>query len=199
LTCLILSGGAALAQEELRYTARQLDCARFLETAQSSIVTETGGRVQEQTSGRTGVWQFRALPAIDQVKLEGWLDSLVLWRKSKETTVRPDTDGLLGGRYHGTLSSTGAYHSRTKPFIPDEVAEVAAMGNALDDFFPPLPLPPVRPGQAWSDSAGLTVRRLADSAMSGVPLYRLELEARRQEYEDTPPIRGVSFHCRPLV
>lgn len=165
---------------EVRYNANQLNCARFLETAESDIRTETGGGIRQQTAGRTGVWQFRATPAVDQVELEGWLDSLALWRKSKETTIRPDTDGLLGGRYRGALSAAGSYRSRGRPFVPDEVSEVADMGSALDDFFPPLPVTALRPGQAWSDSSGVTLRRMADSGMSGVPLYRFELETRRE-------------------
>ena len=90
-------------------------------------------------SGRRGVWQFRASAAADDVELEGWLDSLALWRRSPETTIRPDTDGLLGGRYRGGLTREGRYRSRVRPFVPDEVAEVAGMATALDDFFPPLP------------------------------------------------------------
>jgi hypothetical protein len=170
---------SGFARQRLQYTAQQLNCARFVETAQASILTESAGRVREQTTGRTAVWQFRAEPAIDQVELEGWLDSLELWRKSTEGTIRPDTDGLLGGRYRGLLSSAGRYQPRVTPFVPEEVAEVADMASALGDFFPPLPQAGVRPGQAWTDSSGLTVRRLADSGMSGVALYRFELESRR--------------------
>jgi hypothetical protein len=174
------SGETAHPQsEEIRYTASQLHCARFLEAAESSIETETGGLVRDQTSGRTGVWLFRAAAAVDEVKVEAWLDSLSVWRTSREATIRPDTDGLLGGRYRGVLSRTGRYRSLARPFVPDEVAEVAGMSNALDDFFPPLPSRAIRPGQAWSDSSGLTLRRLADSGMSGVPLYRYELTGRR--------------------
>jgi hypothetical protein len=157
----------------------QLDCAQFLETAESSIKTESGGRVREQTSARTAVWRFRAEPRVDQVGLVGWLDSLVLWRKSKEGTLQPDTDGLLGGRYRGLLGSTGVYRSEVKPFVPDEVAEVADMANALNDFFPPLPTGAVQPGQTWTDSSGVKLQRLADSGMSGVPLYRFQLERRQ--------------------
>ena len=138
--------------------------ARFLESSESDILTQTGGRTQQQTAGRTGVWQFRAAPADQEVGLEGWLDSLRVWRRSAETTISPDTDGLLGGRYRGTLSETGTYVGRVKPFVPDEVAEVAGMGTALDDFFPPLPPHPLKVGQAWTDSAGATIRRLPDSA-----------------------------------
>lgn len=163
----------------VRYTVRQLDCAIFREEARSDIETESGGRRRHQTAGRNGVWQFRATLANQQAGIEGWLDSLTLWRRSAETTISPDTDGLLGGRYRGTLSGRGVYTSRVRPFIPDEVAEVAGMGSALDDFFPPLAPRSLGVGQAWTDSAGVVVRRLPDSAMSGVPLYRFELQQRK--------------------
>lgn len=161
----------------VRYSPQQLDCARFLESSESKILTQSGGRGREQASGRSGVWRFRASPAAADVALEGWLDSLALWRRSSETTIRPDTDGLLGGRYRGILSRTGAYRSRVRPFVPDEVAEVAGMATALDDFFPPLPPRQLRSGEVWRDSLGVTIRRMPDSALSGIPLYRFALEA----------------------
>jgi hypothetical protein len=178
----------------LRFSAPQLNCTRFTETAESDIRTETGGRVMKQTSGRIGTWQFRAQAAVDGVLVEGWLDSLSLWRKSPETTLRPDTDGLLGGRYRGLLGGSGTYVSRARPFVPEEVAEVTAMGGALDDFFPPLPQRPLRPTQAWTNSAGISIRRLADSGMSGVPLYRFELEIRRAG--PAAPIAGDTAKLR---
>ena len=121
------------------YTAEQLQCARFLEIGESRILTEAGGRIRNQTSVRRGFWQFRATPSKDDVGLEGWLDTLVLTRRSPEAAISPDTDGLIGGRYRGILSRTGSYTSRVRPFVPDEVAEIAEMSGALDDFFPPLP------------------------------------------------------------
>jgi hypothetical protein len=163
----------------VQYSPRQLDCARFLESSDSKILTQSGGRDREQTTGRRGVWRFRAAPAGAEVTLEGWLDSLALWRRSAETTIRPDTDGLLGGRYRGTLSRNGAYLSTARPFVPDEVAEMADMATALDDFFPPLPPGQLRVGEVWSDS-GVMIRRMSDSALSGIPLYRFALEARRE-------------------
>jgi hypothetical protein len=192
-----LAGSFTVAQSQdsqLRYRAEQLNCAKFLETAESKILTQSGGRGREQTAGRIGVWQFRAAPAGREVALEGWLDSLALWRRSAETTITPDTDGLIGGRYRGTLSAQGAYASKARPFIPDEVGEVAGMGSALDDFFPPLPPGKLTPGQSWSDSLGVTIRRLPDSALSGVPLYRFALESRQRASSaepqgDTLPLR----------
>jgi hypothetical protein len=191
------AGSAGHAQSQavaVRYSSPQLNCAQFLETAESNIQTETSGRILKQTAGRRGVWQFRAKPVVEGMSLEGWLDSLSLWRKSRATTVRPDTDGLLGGRYRGTLSGSGTYLSQARPFVPDEVAEVAGMGTALDDFFPPLPPRLLRPEQAWSDPSGVTIRRMADSGMSGVPLYRFALEVKREARSnpmpnDTAPLR----------
>jgi hypothetical protein len=193
------------------YTAKQLQCAQFLETGHSTIQTETVRRVRHQTSERRGVWQFRAVPSADAIALEGWLDSLTVSRKSAETTISPDTDGLVGGRYRGTLSATGAYAGRVHPFIPDEVAEVAGMAGALDDFFPPLPDTQLEVGKAWSDSGGLTIRRLPDSSLSGLPLFRFQLE-RRNETRTAPrrgdtlaiPLRQVSeergvFIWHPLL
>jgi hypothetical protein len=164
----------------LRYAASQLNCAKFLEASESKILTETGRREQTQTTGRRAVWGFSAAPETAGVALEGWLDSLILWRQLRTSVVRPDTDGLLGGRYRGLLSPEGVYQSRKVPFIPAEVAELADMTTALNDFLPSLPSQPLRPGQTWTDSAGLTVRRLADSGMYGVPLYRFRLEDRRK-------------------
>jgi hypothetical protein len=161
------------------YSAAQLDCARFAEAAESKILTQSGGRTRRQTSSRHGTWQFRATAAGPALALEGWLDSLSITRRSPETAISPDTDGLLGGRYRGTLSQAGHYTPEVSPFVPDEVAEVAGMAEALNDLFPVLAARPLTPGQAWSDSGGVTVLRLPDSVVSGTRLQRYELK--RQE------------------
>jgi hypothetical protein len=158
------------------YSPSQLQCARFHETGQSSIHTESGGRIRDQTSERRALWQFRATPGKSGIALEGWLDSLTITRTSPETTISPDTDGLLGGRYRGSLSPAGTYTSEARPFVPDEVAEVTGMATALDDFFPPLPPKHLPVGKSWTNSKSLTIRRLADSSLSGLPLFRYELE-----------------------
>jgi hypothetical protein len=178
------------------YTAAQLNCARFSETVTSEIVTEAAGRTRHQTADRRGRWEFRATPSADGVELEGWLDSLALSRRSPETTISPDTDGLLGGRYRGTLSGTGVYTSRVRPFVPDEVAEIAEMSGALDDFFPPLPSRPLQAGEEWTDSLGLTIRRLPDSALSGVPLFRFALESRKESRAAPTPADTLPLKLR---
>lgn len=167
------------------YTAGELNCARFSETSQSKILTESGGRSRRQTSSRAGRWQFRARAAKEGVTLEGWLDSLSLSRRSAEAVISPDTDGLVGGRYRGMLSQSGEYTPSVQPFIPDEVSEVADMSTALDDFFPPLAPMPLKQGQVWSNSRGLTISRLPDSTASGIGLLRFQLD-RRHGAESAP-------------
>ena len=200
LTMAFLSGTPPPARPSqewtVGYTANQLNCARFLEIGQSKILTEAGGRIRNQTSARRGRWQFRAAASSADVTIVGWLDSLVLSRSSPETTITPDTDGLLGGRYRGTLSRTGVYTSKVRPFVPDEVAELAEMGGALDDFFPALPSRMLKPGEEWADSSGLTIRRLADSALSGVPLFRFALESRRESRVAPTPADTLPLKLR---
>ncbi|HKH82597.1 MAG TPA: hypothetical protein VKA25_02810 [Gemmatimonadales bacterium] len=167
------------------YTARELNCAKFSETGQSKIFTESAGRSRRQTSSRAGLWQFRATASKEGVTLEAWLDSLSLSRRSPEAVISPDTDGLVGGRYRGMLSHSGQYTATVLPFVPDEVSEVADMSTALDDFFPPLPPKPLKQGQVWSDSQGLTISRLPDSTAAGTPLSRFQLD-RRHGAESAP-------------
>jgi hypothetical protein len=143
-------------------------------------LTESGGRTRRQTSTRRGAWQFRAEPTDTNIRLEAWLDSLTITRRSEETSISPDTDGLLGGRYRGRLSPTGLYTAEVRPFVPDEVAEVAGMATALDDFFPRFPPRSLSEGAVWTDSLGLTIKRLPDSTSSGVALQRFDLRKRER-------------------
>jgi hypothetical protein len=198
---IVLLAGASLGAQGAevfpRYQPEQLHCSRFVESSESRILTQTGNRDRKQTAGRTGLWQFSTRGAPDGLELEGWLDSLVLWRQSEEAMIRPDTDGLLGGRYRGTLSSRGAYSAEAGPFIPDEVAEVAGMATALEDFFPPLPARPLAPGEVW-DGRGVRIQRLPDSALSGVPLYRFRLQIRSETRDREPGQDSVPFELHQV-
>jgi hypothetical protein len=172
--------GAQTGFPPVAYTAGQLACVGFRETSRSSIRTESVGRVRENSAGRDGLLVVHAEPAAAAIRLEAWYDSLALWRKSPEATITPDTDGLLGGRFRGTLTPDGRYTAEARPFVPDEVAEVAEVGGTLEDYLPLLPPRPLRPGERWRDSTGVEIRRLPDSALSGVPLYRFAVESRRE-------------------
>src|ERR1700741_962526 len=169
--------------QPLRYAAAQLECARFRESSRSEGTTYVAGHTRRGTVGLDGEWRFRAAPASgDSVHLEGWLDTLALWRRAEQDSLEPDTDGIIGGRYRGLLSPGGRYRRETAPVVPDPLLEVANLARALDDLFPRLPprLPAV--GATWSDGAGLEIRRLSDSSGSE-PIYRFRLTLRRDVAE----------------
>ena len=132
-----------------------------------------------------GVWQMRARDSAGAVMLEGWYDSLTIRRHTPAGDLTPDTDGLIGGRYRGRLDRAGHYEPTARPFIPDEVAEVADLSAALDDLLPPLPPGPLRPGGTWQD-AGLTITRLADTVAQGRTLLHYSLNLQRRANETTP-------------
>ncbi len=177
--------------QPLRYAAAQLDCARFRESSRSEVTTYVAGHTRRETVGLDGEWRFRAaLASGDSVHLEGWLDTLALWRRAEQDSLEPDTDGIIGGRYRGLLSPDGRYRGETTPFVPDPLLEVADLARALDDLLPRLPprLPAV--GETWSDGAGLEIRRLADSS-AAEPIYRFRLTLRLDVAEAA--LRGDSL------
>lgn len=177
--------------EPLRYTVAQLDCAAFSETRRSEVATYVAGRARREAVGLDGEWRFRAAPAGgDSVHLEGWFDSLAVWRHSEQDSLNPDTDPIIGGRFRGLLSGDGRYRAEARPFVPDPLLEVADLARSLDDLLPRLPprLPAV--GETWADGTGLEIRRLADSAGAG-PVYRFRLTIRRDVAEAS--LRGDSL------
>jgi hypothetical protein len=176
---------AAQAEGAPRYTAAGLDCARFEETSQSEILTQTARRSGKGSAGRSGIWVFRARDTAGAIAIEAWYDSLAVWRRTEAGLLEPDTDGIIGGRFRGRLSPTGGYDPEVQPFVPDEVAEVADLSTALDDLLPPLPLSPLTPGAAWRRPA-LEITRLPDTTVAGRGLLRFALRGRRETRETTP-------------
>jgi hypothetical protein len=175
------------------YTASQLDCARFVERSRGTLDAETGMARRHESLRREAVWLIRAQAAPEAtvpgaLTIEAWLDSLSLARQGPEGIRAPDTDGLLGGRYRGVLTPTGRYRAVARPFVPDEVAEVADLGAAMDDLLPPLPPVMLAVGQRWEDSTGLQLSRLPDSTAGHRVLRRLSLHARSRS--DRADVRG---------
>jgi hypothetical protein len=142
-------------------------------------------RDQHAGAERYGLWQFRARDSAGAVALEGWYDSLAIRRRTPAGELIPDTDGLIGGRYRGRLDSTGHYEPEVRPYIPDEVAEVADLSTAPDDLFPPLPPAPLQPGAFWR-AGDVTIARLADTTVGGHALLHFSVEQRRRASETTP-------------
>jgi hypothetical protein len=188
----ILSAGAgsaaAQAPATFRYTSDQFQCATLRERSRAVLEAETGLRRRRETLSRDGVWRVRGQPGAGEILIEAWYDSVALSRQSPEGTLAPDTEGLLGGRYRGTLSPAGRYAATARPFVPDEVAEVSDLGAAMDELLPPLPPVALAVGERWGDSAGLELRRLPDSTAGARPVRRLALRARAEANRAT--IRG---------
>ncbi|HEX3236636.1 MAG TPA: hypothetical protein VHR41_20755 [Gemmatimonadales bacterium] len=165
---------------DFRYTAAQLQCARFEEISRGRVLVETAGRRRQETVGRSGRWSLRASDSAAGIALVGWYDSLSVWREGAAGMSIPDTDGLLGGRYRGVLTPAGGYSGLASPFVPAEVAEVVELGGALQDLLPPLPTTPLEVGQRWADTSGVELRRLPDSMAAGRVVQRLHLRARAE-------------------
>jgi hypothetical protein len=188
------TAGAAASQQrtsppaDFRYTTGQLDCAAFHERSRAQLDAQTGIRQRHETLTRDGVWRMRARSGAAGMAIEAWYDSLALSRESPEGKLVPDTDGLLGGRYRGALSPAGHYTAEARPFVPDDVAEVADLGGAMEDLLPPLPPGAISVGQRWSDSSGLELRRLPDSVAGRRVVRRLEVHARTEA--DQATVRG---------
>jgi hypothetical protein len=172
----VLAGPAA-AQDRApapRYTASLLACAVFAEQVRTDIRSQSGSAVVQDRAGRDGVLILHATSLGDSIALEAWYDSLAVWRQSREVRLTPDTEGLLGGRFRGTLSPTGEYRSRAVPFVPDEVAEIADLAGELDDFLPRLAPTALAPGAGYRDSTGFRLRRLSDATTAFGRVQRYE-------------------------
>jgi hypothetical protein len=132
------------------------------------------------------------------VAVEAWYDSLAVTRRSAAGELSPDTDGLLGGRYRGLLGPAGDFTPSARPFVPDEVADVADLADALADFFQPLPSTRLAPGQAWRGPDNV-LRRLPDSVGASRPLARFAVESRRQVRRVVPRGDTLPVPVRQLV
>ncbi len=184
MCCAVAAAETVLAQVPT-YSAVQLHCTRFAEASHSEVETETARGSVKATADRQGVWSFRARDSSAGVVVEGWYDSLSLRRRTAESEVSADTDGLIGGRYRGLLRPAGDYVEIAHPFIPDEVAEVADLSGVARDLLPPLPQKSLAPGESWTD-AGLELSRLPDTVVAGRPVLRFRLESSGESRETVP-------------
>ena len=171
------------------YDARALGCARFSESVRGQVQSAFGTVRRSETVGRDGVLEVRATQDSAGVSLEAWYDTLAVFREGPEGRSAPDAEGILGGRYRGTLDPDGEYLAAAAPYVPAALREVFDFTRVPLHFFPPLPRAPLAAGREWSDGAGLTIWRLADSALVG--RYRW---VRRENWEE-----GVSVGDSTLV
>jgi hypothetical protein len=189
-----LAGPERRPPEPPRYRPLQLDCARYQSSIRTDITIQAGRRRSRETAGRDGVMVLRAGAADSLIAVEAWFDSLTLWRESEGERQTPDTDGLIGGRYRGRLTPLGGFTATDTPFIPDEIAELADLSNALGDLLPPLPPVPLELGASWKDDFGTVISRTTDTRIAAQPVqrYRLVRRAERQEKRLLPDSTEVS-------
>jgi hypothetical protein len=167
------------AGAQTRYSAVQFDSISFRHIAQSEVQTIVGGRQLRERVTVAGVLVVRADPRPgDTLRLEAWYDALEVRRTNRDGSLEPDTDGMIGGRYRGTLTTDGRYTSAARPYIPDGVAEVVDLSRSLEELLPRLPARALRVGAVWRGPAGLEIRRLTDS-VSGDTLQRYRASAMR--------------------
>jgi hypothetical protein len=146
----------------ITYQSSQFACARFHQSVQTSVRVESGNRGVRQASGREGTLILLARDSAGSLRLESWFDSLMVWREEATGKTSPSTDGVIGGRFIGLLSSRGRYLRIDAPFVPGEIAEITDLSATLDDLLPPLPDQDLAVGQRWQDSSGWALTRLSD-------------------------------------
>jgi hypothetical protein len=166
------------------YHPLQLDCAHYRQQVRSEIQLESGRRRSRETAGRDGTLVVRARARDSALFLEAWFDTLVVWREGSGERLEPGTDGVIGGRFKGVLTRLGGFASLDRPFVPDDVAQVADVGDALEELLPPLPAEALAPGAASKDEFGNVFTRLTDGMNQGRPVERYRL-IRRSEREES--------------
>ena len=177
---MLLCAATGLQAQAPRYAAGWLDGARLHQVIRSDIRTQSGGRTSVEQAGRDGLLEFTAAAADSAIALVGWFDSLSIWRLAGGERYAPDTDGLVGGRYHGSLTPLGRYTAEDTPFIPDPLEELAELGGAVGDLFPPLSGVDLAPGSSAHLAGGWTISRRTDSSTAAGPLQRYRLDGARQ-------------------
>lgn len=163
--------GSAPQDPAPRYTAAMLAEGSFDLRVRATIRTQSGGPAREETIGRDARLEVRVTADGDTLRLEAWFDSLVVFREGPEGRITPDADGLIGGRFRGTLAPDGHYRPTVRPFVPDELAEVTDLGDALHDLLPQLPPTALPVGGRW-DAGALRIVRRPDSTSQGIRLER---------------------------
>lgn len=176
------------AQGVPAYHPLQLDCARYRQAIHTTIELESRGERTREVTDRDGVLALRATARDSLIVLEAWFDTLFLAREGAGERLVPETDALIGGRYRGLLSAQGGFTATDQPFVPDDVAQVADVGDALQELLPPLPSGALAPGAGSRDAFGTVLLRLPDGTREGrrVARYRLTRTLEREEQRLLP-------------
>ncbi len=188
LAMVVPCGGALTAQagSSIRYQPELLACVAFHQSVLSDLETMHGEDRLTETTGWEGDLVLRAEAdtggagagagaGAGTLSVAAWFERLRVWRDTPEGRLEPATGGMLGGRYRGILHPDGDYQAIAKPFIPDAVSTIAAMGTALDELLPPLPTAPLVPGGAATDERRWRFHRLSDTLVAAGTALRFRL------------------------
>jgi hypothetical protein len=167
-----LTGNDALQGEPPQYRAGYFSCAAFLEEVRTAVTARRGMESWQEQGRREGRMLVNASQADDRLSFEAWYDSLSVLHDGRHGRLRPDTDGLVGGRWRGFMAPHGAVELTERPFIPPELISVSDLSDQLLDFFPPLPTQALAIRDRWTDSLGLEIERLPDSSAADRTLER---------------------------
>lgn len=154
----------------------------FREEVRSDIRSESGTVLRQETAGRDGLLVVRAVRSDSGTVLTAWYDSLSVWRQGPEGRISPDAEGLLGGRWQGTLSPEGGYAGGQVPFVPDDVAEIADLRGVVGDFFPPLASGVLKTAQGRVGRYVWSLKARSDT--TGAVNDTLEVPMRRETVEE---------------
>lgn len=178
LVMLSPGSGGLLAQADsvTRYRVEAMACVALRQSVLSDLETVHGDDRRTETVGWEGDVVLRAeVDTGTGILVTAWFERLRVWRDIPEGRLEPATDGMLGGRYLGTLNPDGDYHALAAPFVPDAVSAIAAMDKALEEMFPPLPTSPLAEGGTTTDERGWSFDRLRDTLMAVGRVWRMRL------------------------
>ena len=181
-----------------RYTAELLKCSAYIEEVRTLVDARRGMQSWQEKGFRRGLLQLRATPGETGLAFESWYDSLSVEYTNPQGKVTPDTDGLIGGRWTGTMLPQGQASLTDRPFMPPELAQVSDLSDEMVDFFPPLATAGLAIGAAWSDSLGLEVERLRDSTGGGERLLRFRWRITSHGAE-TPAVIDTTVRLRQEI
>jgi hypothetical protein len=159
----------------LEYRLADLACRRFAVSVHTSIRSDLGRQERYERVEWSGTLVVTAEDSVGALVVHAWFDSLRASRETPEAMLRPDPDGLIGGRYAGVLGRAGRYSARLEPFIPSGLAELYDFGRVPQLLWPPLPLTSLVVGQSWEGEEEWRVRRLDDSTAAAGVLERYVL------------------------
>ena len=180
LVLVLPAPGAAQAPA---YDTSTLGCARFSESTRATLESNFSAGRRRESLGRDGVLSVRATTDSAGLVVESWYDTLAVFREGPEGRYAPDASGIFGGRYVGVLDPQGGYLSTATPFVPAALRSIFDFRRIANRFFPPLSPALLQAGGEWTDGAGLTVWRLADSAGATGPVARYRW-IRRESWEE---------------